>query len=102
MLDAKAYGKGFGLDIDVAIIQNLKRIARAVSDGEYDMIGGDVLTARQHHATYLAGSVAGCFNIQIHYAAFKAIFPPERFNGVTHVLDHFHQAESADMRMRCG
>ena len=50
MLDAKADGKGLGLDRHAAVMQHLEHIAGAVAHRQHDMIGGDLLAAFQLHA----------------------------------------------------
>ncbi len=42
MFDAEADGEGFGVDVDVAIVEHLEGVAGAVADGEDDVATGYV------------------------------------------------------------
>ena len=101
MLDTKADGERFRFDIDTFIMQHLEGIARAVTDGQHDMVGGDMLATRQHHALHSAFAVS-LFNREIGHAGFKPVFASQLLNRTAHILDHFHQPEGADMWMRFG
>ena len=50
VFDAKADRKRFGLDIDAAFVQLLEGIARAVADGQDDMVRRNVFAAGEDHA----------------------------------------------------
>ncbi len=52
MLNAKANGKTLGFDIHAALVDHLKRIPGAVSDGQHKMIGSNLFTAGKHHAPH--------------------------------------------------
>ena len=94
MLDAKTNGKRLGLQIHAALVQHVKRVARAMPHRQHDMPRRDVLSARQHHTQHLPA-----VDIEIADAAVKTYLATEGFNGRAQLLHHPHQPEGADVRL---
>src|SRR5450830_917326 len=82
MFDAKPDRKGLGLDINSPIVEHLKGIARAMADGQDDMVGGDSFPAGEHHATHLAASVMSLFYSHVRNLTLKADLSTQRTNGL--------------------
>src|SRR4029077_12478637 len=102
MLDAESDRERLWLDVDATIMKHLERIARTMGDGEHHVFSGDMLAACKYDAAYVPRAVAPGFDGKIGDAAFKTVFAAQRFDGAAHILHHFHQPESADMRVRLG
>ena len=102
MLDAHADGERLGLDGDAALPQHLKGVARAVADGEHDMIGGDMGAVGEHHAANMAQAVPALLDFDILEPAFETILAAERLDGAAHVLHDGHQPERADVGLGDG
>ncbi len=65
---------------------------------QHDMVRSDMLAARQHHAAHLPALV----DIEVGHATPKAIRAAQSLDRLPQALDHRHQPEGADMRMRFG
>ena len=99
MLDAHADGKRLRRHGNAARTQHGETVARAVAQGEDDMIGVDGLAICQRDAAHAALAV-GCFNdIEIVDTRAEAVFAAQRFDGGTQAFHHRHQPEGADMRL---
>jgi hypothetical protein len=93
MLDAQAHGERLRLDPDAAIVEHLEGVARAVADGEDDVIGRNRLAARKHDAAH--APVPG---FDVDGPAPEPDFTAQRMYGLAQILHYGHQSESADVR----
>src|SRR3989344_385420 len=51
VFDAKPDGERFGFDVHAAVVQHFKGVARAVADGEDDVVGGDEFAIGERYTT---------------------------------------------------
>ncbi len=99
MLDAHADGERLRLNVDAAIMQHLKRIARTVAYGEHDGAGCNVSSIFQRDAARTALACGIRFNIEIGHLATEAVFAAKRFDLRAQVLDDRDEPERADVRL---
>src|SRR6185503_8983195 len=92
VLDAKADREWLGLNMDAAIVEHLESVARAVADGQHDVVGGDAFSAGDHYAANLP-----VVDFDISDFAAEADFTAQSMDGVAQALDHAHQPEGADV-----
>ena len=85
MLDAKTNRKRFGFQINAALVQHLKGVARAVANGQHHMVAGNVLTARERQAFQFALD-----DLHVRDFLLEAKFATKLDNARTHLLNHFH------------
>ncbi len=102
MLDPHPDREGLGLDMHAARVEHLEGVARAVADRQHDMVGGEMVAGRELQAADAPRPVRVGRDVEIVDALAEAIFAAERLDRGAHTLDHRHQPEGADMRMRFG
>ena len=99
MLDAQADGKRLRFHVHAVRVQHGKGVARAVADGQYDVVGTQLLAAGQHHAAQVALAVRVDIDQQVVDALAETDLAAQLLDRFAHGLDHRHQAESADVRL---
>ncbi|KFB72302.1 MAG: hypothetical protein AW09_002510 [Candidatus Accumulibacter phosphatis] len=93
VFDAQADREGLGLHEHAGSVQHREGVAGAVAECQDDLLGAQLLAARQCHATYSA-----VFDVQAADALLKTDFAAELFDLATHLFDHADQPEGADVR----
>eukprot|EP01136_Pigoraptor_vietnamica_P016349 Opistho-1_new@4810 len=93
MLDAVADREGLGLHENAALVQHREGVARAVAQGQHDVIAADLLARFEHHA-------ADVVALDQHIAdlLLEADLAAQRLDVRAHLLDHADQPEGADVR----
>src|SRR3954451_19976217 len=77
MLDAQSNGERFWLDRNSSLCYHLERVACAVPDRQYHMVGRDLRAVAQYYPHNLPATVRPFVNLEIHDFASKAIFATE-------------------------
>jgi hypothetical protein len=73
-----------------------------VAHREHDMIGLEEARRRADAPPAHGRLPSGSHPVEIVHPVLPAIFAAQRLDGAAHALDHRHQPEGADMRMRFG
>src|SRR5688572_10400486 len=92
MFDTKANREWFRFDIHATVVQHLKRVPRAVTNREHDMIGRNSFAVFKYDAARSAALDCNVGNL-----ALETKFTAERLYRFAHRLHHAHQPEGADV-----
>src|SRR5258708_2812491 len=93
VLDPKPDRKWFGFNINAALMQHVKRVTRAVADGQDDMPGTNKFTVCQSYTAHPVLLDLNIFNL-----ALKPDLAAECGNRRSHLLDDHDQFIGSDMR----
>ena len=103
MLDAKSNRERLGLDEHAASMQHFEGVARAVADGEHEVVGGDPFAAGKNNPAHARSALAigrrKLLEFDVVDARFEADLAAEGDDLRAHLLDHAHQSESSDVRL---
>ncbi len=98
MLDAIADRERLGVHAHAALVQHREGVARAVAQREHDVVAAQFLARGQRQAADLL-LVAPALDQQVDDALPEADLAAQRDDVGTHLLDHAHEAEGADVRL---
>ena len=104
MLDAKADGKRLGLDVDAALVQHGKGVARTVAQRQHDLIGAQLMRLAsglvEHREAANVFFISAPLDQYVGHALLKADFAAQRNDLLTQVFHHLDELEGANVRMR--
>ncbi len=104
MLDAKAHRERLGLHVHAALVEHGEGVARAVAQSHHGMVGLQPLALAavlvQHFQGGETAVLALAFDAHVTHALAEADLAAQADDLLAYSLDHLHQLEGADVRVR--
>ena len=92
VFDAKTHAEGFGLHGHTALVQHGEGVARAVAQGQNNVLGNQLFAAGQTQAAHLIA-----LDVQVNDMLFKTNFTAQSLDLSAHLFDHADESESSDV-----